>query len=115
MWCFRTSMDPPPKIVNEGETVLKQIELEDPLENVGAKLVRQAGAKMTLLVEDHELAHVAAVSAGNDHAVGKLITDALQQVGRKGVVKIEKGKCIENSLEMVEGMQFDRGHWSDDR
>ncbi|TYI46582.1 hypothetical protein E1A91_D13G116600v1 [Gossypium mustelinum] len=155
----------PPKIVNDGETVLKQIELEDPLENVGVKLVRQAGAKTNDLagdgcttsivlahglitegvkvvsagmnpvqiahgiektanalvselklisreVEDHELAHVAAVSAGNDYAVGKMISDAIQQVGRKGVVKIEKAKGTENSLEMVEGMQFERGYLS---
>ncbi|XP_022149057.1 chaperonin 60 subunit beta 4, chloroplastic isoform X2 [Momordica charantia] len=158
----------PPKIVNDGETVLKEIELEDPLENVGVKLVRQAGAKTNDLagdgsttsvvlaqgliaegmkvissgmnpvqiargiemtaralvselklisrevikVEDHEIAHVAAVSAGNDYAVGNMISDALRQVGRKGVVQIEKGKSVDNSLQIVEGMQFDRGYLS---
>ncbi|KAF5449449.1 hypothetical protein F2P56_029891 [Juglans regia] len=155
----------PPKIVNDGETVLKEIELEDPLENVGVKLVRQAGAKTNDLagdgsttsvilaqgliaegvkiiaagmnpvqvargiektanalvselklisreVEDHEIAHVAAVSAGNDYSVGNMIADALRQVGRKGVVTIEKGKGTENNLQIVEGMQFDRGYLS---
>ncbi|XP_015967535.1 chaperonin 60 subunit beta 4, chloroplastic [Arachis duranensis] len=155
----------PPKIVNDGETVLKEIELEDPLENVGVKLVRQAGAKtndlagdgsttsivlahglitegtkviaagmnpvqiargiektaaalvaelnlMSREVEDHELTHVAAVSAGNDYVIGNMISEALHKVGRKGVVTIEKGRCTENSLEIVEGMQFDRGYLS---
>ncbi|XP_050275991.1 chaperonin 60 subunit beta 4, chloroplastic isoform X2 [Quercus robur] len=155
----------PPKIVNDGETVLKEIELEDPLENVGVKLVRQAGARtndlagdgsttsiilaqgliaeglkviaagmnpvqiacgiektakalvselklMSREVEDNELAYVAAVSAGNDHVVGNMIADALHQVGKKGVVTIEKGKSTENSLQIVEGMQFDRGYLS---
>ncbi|XP_057477663.1 chaperonin 60 subunit beta 4, chloroplastic-like [Actinidia eriantha] len=155
----------PPKIVNDGETVLKEIELEDPLENVGVKLVRQAGAKTNDLagdgsttsivlaqgliaegvkviaagmnpiqisrgiektakalvselklisreVEDHELADVAAVSAGNDYAVGNMISEALQQVGRRGVVTIEKGNYSENALKIVEGMQFDRGYLS---
>ncbi|XP_058183606.1 chaperonin 60 subunit beta 4, chloroplastic isoform X2 [Rhododendron vialii] len=155
----------PPKIVNDGETVLKEIELEDPLENVGVKLVRQAGAKtndlagdgcttsivlargliaegakvtaagmnpiqisrgiektakaliselklMSREVEDHELADVAAVSAGNDYAVGNMISEALQRVGRRGFVTIEKGNCAENALKIVEGMQFDRGYLS---
>ncbi|CAN0923894.1 Chaperonin 60 subunit beta 4, chloroplastic [Linum grandiflorum] len=155
----------PPKIVNDGETVLKQIELEDPLENVGVKLVRQAGAKtndvagdgsttavilahgliregvkviaagmnpvqitrgiektsaalvselrsMSREVEDNELADVAAVSAGNDYEVGNMIADALQKVGKEGVVTIEQGKSTENSLQIVRGMQFNRGYLS---
>ncbi|PSR88217.1 Chaperonin 60 subunit beta 4 like [Actinidia chinensis var. chinensis] len=152
----------PPKIVNDGETVLKEIELEDPLENDRVKLVRQAGVKTNDLVgdgsttsivlaqglivedvkviavgmspiqisrgieqtakalvfelnidvqrvEDRELADVAAVSAGTDYAVGNMIPEILRQVGRWGVVIIEKGNYVENALKIVEGMQLDRG------
>ncbi|KAM3387228.1 hypothetical protein ACQJBY_010206 [Aegilops geniculata] len=155
----------PPKIVNDGETVLKEVELEDPLENLGVKLVRQAGARtndiagdgcttsiilaqgliaegmkvlaagmnpvqiargigrtadalvselklMSREIEDHEIAHVAAVSAGNDYAVGNMISDAFKRVGREGMVRIENGKSTVNSLEVVEGMQFERGYLS---
>ncbi|MQM02465.1 hypothetical protein Taro_035231, partial [Colocasia esculenta] len=164
----------PPKIVNDGETVLKEVELEDPLENIGVKLVRQAGARTNNLagdgsttsvvlargliaegvkvlaagmnpvqlargiertaralipelkrisreklkdgafiqVEDDEIADVAAVSAGNDYSVGNMIAEALKKVGRKGVVRIEKGRSTEDTLQIVEGMQFDRGYLS---
>ncbi|GMN49675.1 hypothetical protein TIFTF001_018833 [Ficus carica] len=154
-----------PKIVNDGVTVAKEVELEDPVENIGAKLVRQAAAKtndlagdgtttsvvlaqgliaegvkvvaaganpvlitrgiekttkalvselklMSKEVEDSELADVAAVSAGNNYEVGNMIAEAMSKVGRKGVVTLEEGKSAENSLYVVEGMQFDRGYIS---
>lgn len=63
-------------------------------------------------VEDHELVNVASVSAGNDYAIGSMISDALLQVGRQGFVTIQKGNYAENSLDIVEGMQFDRGYLS---
>lgn len=72
----------------------------------------QSSHILMLQIEDHEVAHVAAVSAGNDYTMGNMISDALQQVGKKGVVTIEKGKSTENSLQVVEGMQFDRGYLS---
>ncbi|XP_057539314.1 ruBisCO large subunit-binding protein subunit beta, chloroplastic [Amaranthus tricolor] len=154
-----------PKIVNDGVTVAREVELEDPVENIGAKLVRQAAAKtndlagdgtttsvvlaqgmiaegvkvvaaganpvlitrgiektaktlvaelkaMSKEVEDSELADVAAVSAGNNYEVGNMIAEAMSKVGRKGVVTLEEGKSAENSLYVVEGMQFDRGFLS---
>ncbi|THG12527.1 hypothetical protein TEA_010753 [Camellia sinensis var. sinensis] len=154
-----------PKIVNDGVTVAREVELEDPVENIGAKLVRQAAAKtndlagdgtttsvvlaqglitegvkvvaaganpvlitrgiektakalveelklMSKEVEDSELADVAAVSAGNNYEVGSMIAEAMSKVGRKGVVTLEEGKSAENSLYVVEGMQFDRGYIS---
>ncbi|BFI25503.1 chaperonin GroEL [Marchantia polymorpha subsp. ruderalis] len=154
-----------PKIVNDGVTVAKEVELEDPVENIGAKLVRQAAAKTNDLagdgtttsvvlaqgliaegvkvvaaganpiqiirgidktivalvhelkllskeVEDSELADVAAVSAGNNEEVGAMIAEAMSKVGRKGVVTLEEGKSAENSLYVVEGMQFERGYIS---
>lgn len=154
-----------PKIVNDGVTVAKEVELEDPVENIGAKLVRQAASKtndlagdgtttsvvlaqglitegvkvvaaganpiqitrgiekttkalvaelvlMSKEVDDSELADVAAVSAGNNYEIGNMIAEAMCRVGRKGVVTLEEGKSAENSLYVVEGMQFERGYIS---
>ncbi|XP_042475146.1 chaperonin 60 subunit beta 4, chloroplastic-like isoform X2 [Macadamia integrifolia] len=109
----------PPKIVNDGASVLKEviaaglnpIQISWGIEKTAKALVSELKS-MSREVEDHQLADVAAVSAGNDYVLGNMIADALQQVGRKGVVTIEKGKSTENSLQIVEGMQFDRGYLS---
>ncbi|KAJ4811074.1 chaperonin 60 beta [Rhynchospora pubera] len=155
----------PPKIVKDGETVLREIELDDPMENLGVKLVRQAGAKtnaiagdgcttsiilaqgliaegikvlaagmnpvqiargmektaqalvselrfMSREILDNEIESVATVSAGNDQEIGRMIAEAFNRVGRNGFIRIENGRLTENNLEIVEGMQFDRGYLS---
>ncbi|KAJ8452089.1 hypothetical protein Cgig2_016670 [Carnegiea gigantea] len=144
-----------PKIVNDGVTVAREVELEDPVENIGARLVRQAasktndlagdgtttsvvlaqgliaeGVKIVIaganpiqiakgientvkgLVEDSELADVAAVSAGNNYDIGNMIAEAMRKVGRKGVVTLEEGTSAVSTSYVVEGMQFDRGYIS---
>lgn len=154
-----------PKIVNDGVTVAREVELEDPVENIGAKLVRQAASKtndlagdgtttatilsaamiaegmkivmsgvnpvqlirgmekttdylvkelqkMSKEVTDDELKDVATVSAGGNEKVGQLIKDAMERVGRQGVVTMEESKTAEDYLHVVEGMQFDRGYIS---
>ncbi|KAF6148067.1 hypothetical protein GIB67_024242 [Kingdonia uniflora] len=97
------------------------VELEDPMEIIGTKLVRQAAANTnnladdgttTSVVKDSELADVVVVSASNNYEVGQIIVEAMSKVGRKGVVTLEEGKSLENSLYVVEGMQFDRGYIS---
>lgn len=154
-----------PRIVNDGVTVAREVDLEDPVEDAGAKLVRQASSKTndvagdgtttaTILssaliaegvrvvgagtnpvpvarglawatkrlveelerraapVRDEDLVDVATVSAGGNRQVGQLISDALARVGRRGVVTLEESKTADDSLEVVEGMQFDRGYLS---
>ena len=59
-----------------------------------------------------EIAQVGAISANSDHAVGKIIADAMEKVGKEGVITVEDGKSLDNELEVVEGMQFDRGYLS---
>ena len=155
-----------PTMTKDGVTVAKEIELEDPFENMGAQMVKEvatktndvagdgtttatvlaaaiykeclknvtAGANPTALkrgldkaveiavksikessraIKDKkEVAQVAAISANNDMEIGELISEAMEKVGKDGVITVEEAKSIETHLEVVEGMQFDRGYIS---
>jgi len=154
-----------PTITNDGVTIAREIELEDPFENMGAQLVKEVATKTndvagdgtttaTLLaqaivregsknvaaganpmimkkgiekavekaveaikdkavqVESKEaIAQVASISA-NDNSIGELISDAMEKVGKDGVITVEESKGIGTTLEVVEGMNFDRGYIS---
>jgi chaperonin GroEL len=155
-----------PTITKDGVSVAKEIELEDPFENMGAQLVREVASKTsdiagdgtttaTVLAEaiykeglknvtaganptslqrginkavdaivaelgriskkvkdSSEIAQVATVSANWDRTIGQIIADAMEKVGKDGTITVEEAKTIETTLDVVEGMQFDKGYLS---
>ncbi|MAT16773.1 MAG: molecular chaperone GroEL, partial [Planctomyces sp.] len=155
-----------PVVTKDGVTVSKEVELEDPYENMGAKLINEVASKTSDIAGDgtttatvlaraiykeglrsislganptvvrrgidkaveaaiakleelakpvsskEEIAQVGAISANNDDAIGELLADAMEQVGRDGVITVEEGKSNETTLELADGLQFEKGYIS---
>ena len=155
-----------PTVTNDGVTIAKEIDLEDPYENMGAQMVKEVATKTSDIAGDgtttatilaqtilreglknvvaganpmelrrgidkavevvvgevkkiskpvrsaKEIAQVGAISAHGDETIGNLLADAMDKVGREGVITVDEAKGMETTLDVVEGMQFDRGYLS---
>ena len=82
------------------------------IEKAVAAATEQLDKMAKQVTSKEEIAHVGAISANNDHVIGDLLADAMEKVGKDGVITVEEGKTTETTLELVEGMQFDKGYIS---
>src|ERR671913_97976 len=98
-----------PTITNDGVTIAREIEVEDVFQNQGAQLVREVATATNDVAGDGTT--VATISAG-DEEIGDVIADAIEKVGKDGVVNVEEGQTFGMDLEFTEGMQFDKGYIS---
>src|SRR5579863_10400977 len=116
-----------PTITNDGVTIAKEIELEEPFENMaaganpiqlkkgielGVEAIVKAIKEQSIPISEREkIAQVASISAA-DPTIGETVADAMEKVGKDGVITVEESKGLETELELVEGMQFDKGYIS---
>src|SRR5918912_754873 len=99
-----------PTVTKDGVTVAKEVELPDPYENMGAQMVKEVASKTSDAAGDGTT--TATVSANWDDTIGNIIADAMDKVGKDGTITVEEAKSIETTLDVVEGMQFDKGYLS---
>ncbi|MEZ4230269.1 MAG: chaperonin GroEL [Polyangiaceae bacterium] len=97
------------KLVSSGHNPM---ELKRGIDHAVARAIDELRSLSRDVSDDNELRHVGTISANGDHAVGEMLAEAMNKVGKEGVITIEEAKGLETTLEVVEGMQFDRGYLS---